>query len=125
MKRYLILAVLAAAAPLTVPAQDGPALETNLQKFSYAMGYRAARDLLEKGVPEVDAQALAAGVVEAMSGKDFRFSREEMSAILQAYGEQMQAKRAQVADANKQVGDAFMAANGSKQGVEYSYCSWA
>jgi len=117
VKRHLILAALVATAPLAVPAQE-PALDSNLQKFSYAMGYRVARDMIQQGVLSLDAAALAAGVDAAMRGENFRFSPDEMKAVVEGYRDEMLAVRAAEADANKQAGDAFMQGNASKDGVQ-------
>ena len=118
MKRYLFLAALVATAPLAAPAQQPPALDSNLQKFSYAMGYRLARDLAQQGMQSVDAAALALGVEEALGGQSFRFSPDEMRAVVQAYREEALAARAAEADTNKQAGDAFMQGNASADGVQ-------
>jgi len=120
VKRHLVLAALVAVTPLAAPAQEtaAPALESNLQKFSYAMGYRLARDMIQQGVSTVDAAALAAGVDEAMKGEGFRFSPEEMRTVMQAYREEVLAERATMADNNKQAGDAFMQGNAGQEGVK-------
>jgi FKBP-type peptidyl-prolyl cis-trans isomerase len=119
MNRSVIAAALLLAVPATALAQD-PAhpLGSNLEKFSYAMGYRMARDLMQQGIQEVDPGALAAGVGEAMQGKQFRFSPEEIRAVMGAYQQEMIAQRASEAEANKAEGDAFMQANAAKDGVK-------
>lgn len=119
MNRSVIAAALLLAVPTTALAQD-PAqpLDSNLEKFSYAMGYRMARDLMQQGIQEVDPGALAAGVGEAMQGKQFRFSPEEIRAVMGAYQQEMIAQRAGEAEANKAEGDAFMQANAAKEGVK-------
>ena len=117
--------VIAAALLLTVPAlaqaqapAQEPMLESNLEKFSYAMGYRMARDLMKQGIHEVDPGALGAGVGEAMQGKQFRFSPDEIRAVMEGYQQEMIAQRAGEAEKNKAKGDAFMQANASKDGVK-------
>jgi FKBP-type peptidyl-prolyl cis-trans isomerase len=118
VNRSSILAVLMLVMPIGLAAQDGPRLDSNLQKFSYAMGYRMARDMMQQGVQGLDPDAAAIGLGEAMSGKPFRFSPEEIRAVMAAYQQELVAKRAAEADANKVAGDSFMQANAGKDGVQ-------
>ncbi len=117
MNRGVILAALVLAAPAMAAAQE-PALESNLQKFSYAMGYRMARDLMQQGVQKVDPDALAVGVGEAMSGGQFRFSPDEIREVMNAYQQELIEERAKAASENKDEGDAFMKANAGADGVK-------
>jgi FKBP-type peptidyl-prolyl cis-trans isomerase len=119
MNRSVIAAALLLAVPATALAQDAAhPLASNLEKFSYAMGFRMARDLMQQGIQKLDPGALAAGVGEAMQGKPFRFSPEEIRAVMGAYQQEVIAQRASEAEANKAKGDAFMQANAAKDGVK-------
>ena len=122
MNRKMILAVLLLAAPLAASAQDKapmtPKLDSNLQKFSYAMGYRMARDLMQQGVIEVDPDALSVGVGEAMDGKTFRFSPDEIRQAISEYQKELVGKRAKQALANEDAGKAFLLANAQKDGIK-------
>jgi len=119
VKRKIILAALLLAVPVAGSAQDkAPAQYGNLQKFSYAMGYRMARDLMKQGVIEVDPDALSTGVSEAMSGESFRFSPDEIRGAIAAYQQEMIEKRAGQALANEDTGKAFLLANAQKDGVK-------
>lgn len=118
MIRIVTLAMLLLALPAT-QAQDAAAgLDSNFQKFSYAMGYRMARDLMQQGVSRVDPDALAVGVREAMAGEGFRFSPDEIRAVMGAYQEELVEERTVAAMANKDAGDAFLKANAEKEGVK-------
>lgn len=115
MRRLVTVVALALAVPMA--AAQEPVLESDFQKFSYAMGYRLARDLMQQGVNEIDPGALAAGVREAMAGESFRFSPEEIRAAMTAYRESVVEKRTRLAVENKDAGDAFLAANAKRDGV--------
>jgi len=120
MNRIVMLALLVLAVP-AAPAQDtaGSAdLDSDFQKFSYAMGFRMGRDLLQQGVRKLDSAALAIGVKEAISGADFRFTQEEIKAVMTAYQEALVEERTGEALANKDKGDAFMKVNAEKEGVQ-------
>jgi FKBP-type peptidyl-prolyl cis-trans isomerase len=125
VNRKMILAALLLAVPVVVTAQDKapaqaatPMLESNLQKFSYAMGYRMARDLLQQGVIEVDPSALSLGVSEAMDGASFRFSPDEIRQAMNEYQQELVERRAQQAMANADAGKAFFLANAKKDGIK-------
>jgi FKBP-type peptidyl-prolyl cis-trans isomerase len=121
MNRSVFVAALLLATPVIghaqTPAQE-PVLGSNLEKFSYAMGYRAARELMQQGIQKVDPGAFTAGIGEAMAGKQFRFSPEEIRAVMGAYQQEMIAERATEATQNQEKGAAFMQANASKEGVK-------
>lgn len=107
------------AVPIVGSAQDKPAmLDSNLQKFSYAMGYRMARDLLKQGVIEVDAQALTTGVEAAMAGDSFRFTPDEIRTAMVEYQKELVDRRAKQALSNEDTGKAFMLANAQKDAVK-------
>lgn len=117
MKRSVIVAALLLSTPVMSHAQDA-VLGSNLEKFSYAMGYRVARDMMQQGIQKVDPAALAAGVDEAMAGKQFRYSPEEIREIMTAYQQELAAELTTEATQNKERGTAFMQANASKDGVK-------
>lgn len=129
MDQKLILAVLLLAVPAAVSAQDkapvpaptqlqAPMLDTNLRKFSYAMGYRTARDLMQQGVPEIDAQALSVGVQDAMAGETFRFTPDEIRQVMTEYQKELVERRAVQALANEDAGKAFLLSNAQKNGIK-------
>jgi FKBP-type peptidyl-prolyl cis-trans isomerase len=117
MKRSVLVAALMLAAPAMAHA-EGAALDSNLQKFSYAMGYKMARELMQQGIQKVDPDALTVGVREALSGDAFRYSPEEIRAVMGAYQQDVIAERTAQASANKDKGDAFLKANAAKEGVK-------
>jgi FKBP-type peptidyl-prolyl cis-trans isomerase FklB len=120
-KRNPIVATLMLAVPMMAPAQDAAkatGLDSNLQKFSYAMGYRAARDLMQQGVLEIDKDAFGFGVGEAIGGESFRFSPEQIRQAMAGYQKELVDKRANQAVANQDMGNAFMLANAQKDGIK-------
>jgi FKBP-type peptidyl-prolyl cis-trans isomerase len=110
------LVTLIVCLPFTVQAQDVE-LDTNYKKFSYAMGYRMARELAQQGVTVVDPVALAVGEAEGMSGEKFRFSQDEIREVMTAYQQELVEQQSAQAMANKDAGDAFMKDNATQEGV--------
>jgi FKBP-type peptidyl-prolyl cis-trans isomerase FklB len=95
-------------------------LTTDKQKASYAIGMNVGSGLHRQGV-DLDDAALLQGMKDALSGGKTLLTEEEARAALtKLQGEmqaKMQAKAAQEGEANKKEGDAFLAANKTKEGV--------
>lgn len=101
-------------------ASTAAALTTDKQKASYGLGYNLGVSL-KRQEADVDADVLAEGLRDALSGKEARLSEEEARAAVMKLRDEvqakMQAKLAAVAAANKKVGDEFLAQNKAKEGV--------
>jgi FKBP-type peptidyl-prolyl cis-trans isomerase len=101
-----------------------PALTTRKQKFSYALGMNIGSGLganLKKQSVEVDPSLVSQGLKDAMGGAKTRMTQEEAQAVLtevqNEVKKQQQEKQAEAATKNKTEGEAFLAANKSKDGV--------
>jgi len=101
-----------------------PALTTRKQKFSYALGMNIGSGLganLKKQSVEVDSTLVSQGLKDSMSGGKTRLTQEEAQAVLKEVQtevqKQQQEKMKEAADKNKSEGEAFLAANKSKDGV--------
>jgi FKBP-type peptidyl-prolyl cis-trans isomerase FklB len=101
-----------------------PALATRKQKFSYALGMNIGSGLganLKKQSVEVDSNLVSQGLKDAMSGGKTRLTQEEAQTVLtevqNEVKKQQQEKTQQAGAANKTEGEAFLAANKSKDGV--------
>ena len=99
-------------------------LKTRKEKFSYALGMNIGTGYsqgLKKQSVEVDWNLLAQGVKDAAAGSKTRLTQEEAQAVLNEVQteikKQQQEKTQQAAAANKTEGEAFLAANKSKDGV--------
>jgi FKBP-type peptidyl-prolyl cis-trans isomerase len=101
-----------AATPLT--------LKTQKEKASYAVGANYGKGLKDHGVP-VDPALVARGLRDAMAGGKLLLTEDEMKAVLtQLQGELRQAQQAkahEAGEANRKEGEAFLAANKTKEGV--------
>jgi FKBP-type peptidyl-prolyl cis-trans isomerase len=112
------------AATATKSAAAAPALTTRKDKFSYALGMNIGNGYkqgLEKQSVEFDANLIAQGVKDALSGAKTRLTDEEAKAVLTEVqtevNKQRQQKMKEASDKNKTEGEAFLAANKSKEGV--------
>jgi FKBP-type peptidyl-prolyl cis-trans isomerase FklB len=100
--------------------QSVTALATTKQKASYAIGMNWGTGLHRQGI-DVDSAALIQGMKDALAGgKTLLTEDEARSALMQLQKEmqeKQQAKAAQEGEANKKEGDAYLAANKTKEGV--------
>jgi FKBP-type peptidyl-prolyl cis-trans isomerase FklB len=102
----------AAATPLV--------LKTDKDKQSYAIGMNIGKSIHRDGV-DVDPNILLRGMKDALAGGKTVLTDDEAKAVmmnLQTEVHKQQAEKAQLAgEANKKAGDAFLAANKTKEGV--------
>jgi FKBP-type peptidyl-prolyl cis-trans isomerase len=96
------------------------ALKTQKDKFSYALGMKMGENLKKQSVP-VDPAILSRGLRDALAGKKTLLTDEEaqgaMTAVQNDMRQKMQEKMKEEGEANKKTGEAFLAANKSKEGV--------
>ncbi|MGA8621615.1 MAG: FKBP-type peptidyl-prolyl cis-trans isomerase [Candidatus Sulfotelmatobacter sp.] len=95
-------------------------LNTQKEKFSYALGMRMGANLKKQDVP-VDPAILARGLKDALAGGKTLLTEEEGQAALTEMQNDLrkkqQEKMQEAGAANKKEGDAFLVANKGKDGV--------
>lgn len=100
-------------------ASDSP-LKTEKEKVSYAIGMNIGENFKRQGI-DVDPAVFMQALKESMAGGKTLLSDEEVRTILTQYqGElrvKMEQKQKEAGDTNKKEGEAFLAANKSKEGV--------
>lgn len=107
---------------LTVPAaaQDAPAFKTPKDKFSYALGMEIGKGFRKQAL-DLDPESVGKGFADAFSGGKTLLTEDEMRAVLtsaqEEYSKKQAALRAEKAQAALKEGEAFLAANKSKEGV--------
>ena len=101
-------------------SQTAPALTTRSDKFSYALGMNLSQNLRRQSI-EVNPDILVQGLKDAMAGGKTLLTEDEERAVLtEAQNEArklQQEKMQQAGEANKKEGEAFLAANKTKEGV--------
>jgi len=96
-------------------------LDTDAQKFSYAMGMDVGKSLQNLG-EDVDAAAFSAAVADVLSGTTPKLEEEVAANIKQTFFRkkqeaQMQERQAAALD-NKAKGEAFLTENAKKDGIK-------
>ncbi len=108
------------ALTLAVTAQDQPALESQKDKVSYAIGLSVGTSLQRQGF-EVDPDILSRAMRDVLDGKEPAMTEADARQVLQAYNDEraqkMEAERAAQAAKNKEAGAAWLAENAKKEGV--------
>jgi FKBP-type peptidyl-prolyl cis-trans isomerase FklB len=115
-----ILTVAMLLLPAFAAAQEAPALKTEKEKLSYAMGMDLGNQLKTRSV-DIDPAIFGRGLADALAGSKTLLTAEEAKAIITELQKAMLVKQAAeakvVGDKNKAEGDAFLAANKAKEGV--------
>jgi len=104
----------------SAPAPKPLSLDTPKEKASYAIGLNIGRSM-KKDEVEVDPEAVAKGIKDAISGAKPLLSDEETQSVLTALQNDVRKHQQetynQALTKNKQEGDTFLATNKSKPGV--------
>jgi FKBP-type peptidyl-prolyl cis-trans isomerase FklB len=116
----LILTIVIAAMPALACAQDAPALKTDKDRLSYAMGMDLGAQLRSNGV-DIDPALFAEGLGSVLGGRKTLLTEDEAKAAISKLQMAMVSKQVAatkaVGDRNKSEGDAFLDANKAKPGV--------
>lgn len=105
---------------MAAPATQGT-LSSDLDKLSYTLGADMGSNFKAQDI-KIEPNVFLKGLNDALSGTTLQMKPEEMRKTLQAFQQQLIAKRLQKfkseAETNKKAGEAFLAANKAKQGVK-------
>jgi FKBP-type peptidyl-prolyl cis-trans isomerase len=104
----------------TAATKPRPALTTDKAKASYALGENLGLSMKRQEV-DIDPDMVALGLKDVLAGRKPALTDDEAKAALMQLQakvrENMEAKIKAMGAANKQAGEAFLAANKSKEGV--------
>lgn len=117
------------------PVEDGVVLKTHQQKVSYLAALEFADKYHSQGVP-LDANAVAAAVRDIMAGAELRMGEDEIQKTFERFREDqlkrqqelaamqadataaLEAQFDQLSQDNLKAGEAFLAENAAKEGVQ-------
>jgi hypothetical protein len=88
-------------------------LSLAISTWSYAIGYQIAESVKRQGL-DVDIDALVQAIRDDLGGKELQISLDEMRTAVVAYQQKVTQELAQK---NRQVGNAFLAENKKKEGT--------
>jgi len=104
------------AAEKAAPAAAAPALDTDTRRLSYTIGMQIGGSL-KRDALELDEAAFAAGVADAMAGRDPRLSEGEMQAAVDAHRQAQETAAQATAEDNRVKGEKFLAEYSKREGV--------
>lgn len=113
-KGFYIISALTLA--LSVGACTKVQLNTDKKKASYAIGQQLGNNFKQQGL-EVDADAVAAALKDAATGKN-QMSKEDMQKAMMGLQAETQKKQQKMAEANIQAGKEFLEKNKTTEGVK-------
>ena len=98
-------------------ADDGPPLDTTLQRLSYMIGLQVGQSLQRQGLEDIDPAAVAAALDDVFNAREPRLTMEEMRAAQAEFQAGRDAMRNQRATDNLAAGEAFFESNAENEGV--------
>lgn len=102
-------------------APQPPALQSDLEQFSYSVGVLMAQDMKSKGMSSLDEKSMGMAIRDVLDDKPLQLTEEQMGHALEKAAQKMMEERLAKANAAameaKQAGDQFRAENGAKEGV--------
>ena len=122
MKRIpvMLAVVVLLAVSVAALAEDATALKSEREKISYALGVEMGNNLKRQEI-EVDAALLAQGIKDALAGGKMLLGEAEVREAVMAFQKDLMAKQQAAqkikAEKAKAEGEAFLAANATKEGV--------
>lgn len=101
-------------------AEEAAVLKTQKEKVSYGIGVDLAKSFRSQGI-EVDLDLLVRGFKDGLSGGKLLIPEADLRTVLADFRAELMQKRAQemklAAEENRKKGEAFLAENGTKEGV--------
>lgn len=91
-------------------------LKTPTQKASYGIGLNMGRNMVQESL-EVDAQAVALGIEDALAKKDARLKDEELMEAFAFLEKQAEERMAKLNEEAQAAGKKFLEENGKREGV--------
>lgn len=91
-------------------------LENHVDQASYGVGLNIGESLARDAV-ELNVDAIAAGISDALSGAEKRVDQETLQAAFEKIREEQERKQAALSDAAAKAGIEFLAENAKKEGV--------
>ncbi|RIJ41854.1 FKBP-type peptidyl-prolyl cis-trans isomerase [Pontibacter oryzae] len=87
------------------------------EKISYIIGRDMATNLKKQGI-EVEADSFMKGLKDIQSGTESSLTQQEVQEAMMALQQEMAQKQNAAGSANQQAGEAFLAENKNKEGVQ-------
>ncbi|MBQ0744407.1 MAG: FKBP-type peptidyl-prolyl cis-trans isomerase [Pseudomonas sp.] len=118
MKRNLLAASVALSIlTLAGCGEKEPELSSSIQQASYGIGLNMGESLLNDGLDDIDPDALALGMQDALGGTEPRLSEEELTAAFTELQTRAEERSTELAEEALSANEDFLAENGKREGV--------
>ena len=92
-------------------------LKTPAQKASYGIGLNMGQSLVQEGMADLDPQAVALGIEDAMGKKEQRLKDEELVEAFAFLQKRAEEQKAQLTEESKVAGKKYLEENAKREGV--------
>ncbi len=92
-------------------------LKTPAQKASYGIGLNMGKSLSQEGLADLDSQAVAMGIEDAIGKKEQKLKDEELAEAFAFLQKRAEERMAKLNEESAQAGKKFLEENGKKEGV--------
>ncbi|MBI5967497.1 MAG: FKBP-type peptidyl-prolyl cis-trans isomerase [Deltaproteobacteria bacterium] len=127
LRLLTILAIVFLFLASQVNAEENLVLKGQRDKVSYIIGMDIGKNLKNQSI-DIDADILAKGIKDALSGGKPLLTEQEIRETLAAFQKEMMAKQEELTkglgEKNKKEGEAFLADNKKKEGVKTLASGW-
>lgn len=117
MKRNLLAASIAVSVFALVGCDKEPELSDPIQQASYGIGLNMGESLMNDGLDDIDPEALAQGMKDALAGEESRVGDEELTAAFEVLQTRAQERAASLGEEAAQANIDFLAENAKAEGV--------
>lgn len=118
MKRNLLAASVAfSILTLAGCGEKEPELSSSIQQASYGIGLNMGESLLNDGLADIDPDALALGMQDALGGTDPRLSEEELTAAFTELQARAEERSNALAEDALTANEDYLAENAAREGV--------
>jgi FKBP-type peptidyl-prolyl cis-trans isomerase FklB len=98
-------------------SQTSVELKTPAQKASYGIGLNMGKSLAQEGMDDLDSQAVAQGIEDAIGKKEQRLKDEELAEAFGFLQKRSEERMAKLNEESAKAGKTFLAENGKREGV--------
>lgn len=101
---------------VTAPAYADKKLETDEEKFSYAVGIQLARNLQHQSI-KVETEPFIQAIKDVLNNSEIKLTTAEIQEVIHKFQQKHQELQNKLAEENRAAGEKFLAENKTKKGV--------
>lgn len=117
MKRNLLAASIALSIFALAGCEKEPELSDPIQQASYGIGMNMGESLMNDGLDDIDPEALALGMKDALAGKESRVEDADLTAAFESLQTRAQERATALSEEAVQANQDFLAENAQVEGV--------